>query len=216
MALLCPTARVKLTLTEEMLGSMPNNKDIYREFIARKAGSEDAPRIEDEVSRIGLDEAVDKGITVFPRDDDGDPALYDYQLKGFFKDSIGFLRRVKGSKSSKIKAYKKIVDGNLFIAPRLVKLRMPEGAEMGRCVRPLRASTPQGERVALAESETVPAGTVLEFDLIVLNDELLDVVRECFEYGALHGLGQWRNSGKGRFTYEMGGYEAKRVNFAQA
>ena len=26
---------------------------------------------------------------------------------------------------------------------------------------------------------------------------------ECLDYGKLRGLSQWRNSGKGRFTYEV-------------
>lgn len=26
---------------------------------------------------------------------------------------------------------------------------------------------------------------------------------EWLDYGKLRGLGQWRNSGKGRFTYEL-------------
>lgn len=28
------------------------------------------------------------------------------------------------------------------------------------------------------------------------------MVRECLDYGVLRGLGQWRNSGKGRFEWE--------------
>ena len=27
--------------------------------------------------------------------------------------------------------------------------------------------------------------------------------REWLDYGALRGIGQWRNSGKGRYTYEI-------------
>jgi hypothetical protein len=27
-------------------------------------------------------------------------------------------------------------------------------------------------------------------------------VRECLDYGTKRGLGQWRNSGKGRYTWE--------------
>lgn len=30
----------------------------------------------------------------------------------------------------------------------------------------------------------------------------MDAVREWLDYGMLRGLGQWRNSGKGRFTWE--------------
>lgn len=73
---------------------------------------------------------------------------------------------------------------------------------MGECQRPLRASTAQGERVALAHSETIPAGAVVEFTVQMLVDGHEKVVREWLDYGALRGLGQWRNSGKGRFKWE--------------
>jgi hypothetical protein len=74
---------------------------------------------------------------------------------------------------------------------------------VGRCERPLRAQTAQGERVALASSETVPAGCTLEFTVIALREDLLDYVEEWLDYGGLRGFGQWRNSGKGCFTWEL-------------
>ena len=79
-------------------------------------------------------------------------------------------------------------------------LELPEGETIGECQRPLRASTAQGERIALAHSETVPAGTTQEFDVAILKDDLVPVVLEWFAYGEFHGTGQWRNSGKGRFV----------------
>jgi len=29
------------------------------------------------------------------------------------------------------------------------------------------------------------------------------MVMECLEYGKLKGIGQWRNSGKGKFIFEL-------------
>ena len=109
------------------------------------------------------------------------------------------LRKVKGTKSSKIKAYKKEIDGLIFIKERYIPYEF-EG-EVGTCQRPLRAQTMQGERVSLANSETVPAGTTIEFTVQCMADHM-DAVREWLDYGALRGFGQWRNSGKGRFTWE--------------
>lgn len=74
--------------------------------------------------------------------------------------------------------------------------------EIGTCQRPLRAATAQGERVTLAESESIPAGATLRFDVITFNDEQADLVREWLNYGVFNGLGQWRNSGKGAFVWE--------------
>lgn len=87
-------------------------------------------------------------------------------------------------------------------ATTCIPFKLPDGAECGRCERPLRASSASGERVALAASETVPAGTVLEFSILVMNPKDAETVREWLDYGRLRGLFQWRNSGKGRFEWE--------------
>ena len=78
------------------------------------------------------------------------------------------LRRGKGTRSSKIRAYKKNIDGLVFIRPRKVFYRLQDGAEIGMIERPLRASTAQGERVALARSDSLPAGTEMEFEIHVI------------------------------------------------
>ena len=91
----------------------------------------------------------------------------------------------------------------MFVEPRKIPMQLPDGAGLGELQRPLRASTAQGERVALACSETAPAGTVQEFDVVLLKEDLEPYVLEWLDYGAYHGIGQWRNSGAGRFTYEI-------------
>lgn len=189
--------KVKLTFTEPVLGTSPANEDVYRDFIGSKAP--DASTVEDEVSALGAEAVVEKGMTVFPRLDDGTPFLYDYQIKGFFKDTCGGLRKVKGSKSSGIKAYKKEIDKLIFPEPRQIPLLF-EG-RVGECQRPLRAQTAQGERVSLAISEEIPAGAVCEFSVVCLSDDHEAAVREWLDYGRLSGIGQWRNSGRGRFTW---------------
>ncbi|MBP3649124.1 MAG: hypothetical protein J6K73_05020 [Clostridia bacterium] len=189
---------VKVTTTESMLGSAPNNKELMESYIASKAP--DAMSMAEEIEAVGAEEVLEKAMTVFPRHE-GKPILYDYQIKGFFKDSCGALRKVKEKKSSKIKAYKKEIDGLIFVSPRHIEIRF-EG-EMGNCQRPLRASTPLGERIALANSEEIPAGAILEFDVTCLMDEHVELVKEWLDYGQLRGLGQWRNSGKGRFVCEV-------------
>ena len=134
--------------------------------------------------------------------DDGAPMLWDYQVKGFFKDACGSLRAVPKTESGKLKAYKKTIDGQIFVDERRIPLVLPEGGEIGIVERPLRAQTMQGERVALAKSESVPAGTTFAITVTMLNPDLEDVVREWLDYGALRGIGQWRNSGMGRFKWE--------------
>lgn len=192
------TLKVKLTFVEPILGTSPANEDIYREFIASKA--EDAATIEDEVAALGAEAVAEKGMTVFPRMEDGTPFLYDYQIKGFFKDTCGGLRKVKGSVSAGIKAYKKEIDMLIFPEPRCIPF--DSYGEIGVCQRPLRAQTAQGERVSLAMSEEIPAGASVTFDIVCLTDDHVKAVREWLGYGRFSGIGQWRNSGKGRFTWE--------------
>lgn len=69
------------------------------------------------------------------------------------------------------------------------------------CQRPLRAQTAQGERIALANSEELPAGTWCDFQITTLIEDaqMQKCIVEWFQYGFLRGIGQWRNSGKGRF-----------------
>ena len=192
------TIKVKLTFTEGVLGTSPANPDVYRDYIGSKAP--DAATVEDEVEALGADAVAEKSMTVFPRNADGVPFMYDYQIKGFFKDTCGGLRKVKGSESSKIKAFKKEIDRLIFPTPREIPFENVNA--ITECQRPLRAQTPQGERVSLAMSEEIAAGAILTFEIVILSDEHEAVVREWLDYGRLSGIGQWRNSGKGRFAWE--------------
>lgn len=190
--------KTRLTFTEALLGTWPNNPDVARDFIASKAP--DAGTIEDEIAATSVSEVIEKGMTVFPKLEDGTPFLYDYQIKGFFKDSCGMLARVKTSESSKLKAYKKIIDGLIFVEPRKIPITM--SGEIRSCQRPLRAQTAQGERVSLANSEEIPAGSSVELTVVTLDPAHEKALREWLGYGVLRGIGQWRNSGKGRFLWE--------------
>lgn len=191
--------KIRITFMEELLGTASANPDIHREYIASKAP--DAESLEEEVEAIGVDAALEKSMTVFPRNEGGQPILFDYQVKGFFKDSTAALRKVPGSKASKVKAYKKEIDGLLFVFPRMIPLDMP--SPLSTCSRPLRAQTAQGERVALSTSEAAPAGTTVKLTVMALTKDMFELAKECLDYGTLRGIGQWRNSGKGRFTYEV-------------
>ena len=199
----------ELTTIEPMLGTSPSNETIYRDFIGSKAP--DAATVEDEVAALGADAVADKGMTVFPCNDEGKPFLWDYQIKGAFKDACQMLARVGGkdpetgkkiktaNESSKLTAYKKIIDGLIFVFPRRIPIDFD--GEIGVCERPLRAQTAQGERVALASSEQIPEGAKLRIEVVCMNDDHVAAVREWLDYGFLRGLGQWRNSGMGRFVW---------------
>ena len=194
------TLKIKVTFDEEVLGTSSSNPDIHSEYIASKGPN--ALTLEEEVEAIGLDEVFEKNMTVFPRDKEtGTPIVWDYQWKGFLKDAFGSLKKIKGTECSNLKAYKKEIDGLIFVFPR--KIPFVLSGEMGICQRPLRAQTAQGERVALASSESVQEGSSMEFEIKCLVDSDVPAVIEALNYGELRGFGQWRNSGKGRFHYEI-------------
>lgn len=192
------TLKVRLTFLEDVLGTASSDPEIHATYIGSNAP--DAASLKEEIEALGVDDVVEKGITVFPVDSEGNPIFWDYQIKGFFKDACGMLARVKTTTSSKIRAYKKVIDGLIFVEPRQIPINV--NGEIGNCQRPLRASTPQGERVALAHSQSIPAGSSIEFEIVLLDKAHEVQVREWLDYGRLRGLGQWRNSGKGRFIWE--------------
>jgi len=198
--------KVRITFTEGLLGTASANPEVHEEFIAMK--SADAAKVKEEIESLPAEDLIEKAITVFPRTEDGTPMLWDYQVKGFFKETLGILLdfALPDVKIGKAKlsrwTFKKIVDNAVMISPRRIPLRLPEGGAITHCTRPLRADTMKGERVALATSEEAPAGTMIEFELRTLDKKLDEYMIECLDYGKNKGMGQWRNSGRGRFVWE--------------
>lgn len=198
--------KIKIKLNEEMLGMSSANPQVHEEFIASKSG--DADKIKEELEALPAEDLMEKAVTVFPRDEDGCPILWDYQFKGFLKESIHALLELAILKSCKIGEAKlsrwtsaRVFDNGVFVYPRKIRLNPPEGTEIYTKTRPLRAKTMKGDRVALASSECLAAGTTLECEIKVLNKSLEPLIVECLNYGAFKGLGQWRNSGAGRFEW---------------
>ena len=81
--------KVELTLVEAVLGTANADPKVHAEFIASK--SADADKVKEELESLPAEDLVEKAITVFHRDDDDTPFLFDYQVKGFFKETLGIL-----------------------------------------------------------------------------------------------------------------------------
>ncbi len=190
---------ITLEFTEPLLGTVPKNKEVYSRYIASRAALNDEELAEELSTVENIEEKGWSGFHMLS----GDPILYDYVIKGFFKDACGMLRRVPGTESKKLTAYRKIIDGLVFAKPRRIPLLLAEGAGLGVLERPLRGRTAQGERVALVRSDTAPIGTRLTFSLTVLAGVDRATLVEWLDYGGVRGLGQWRNAGYGTFTYEI-------------
>lgn len=193
------TYKIKLIFTEPLLGTVPKDPEVYATHIMAKVALTDE-QVAEELESV--EHTEEKGWTGFHKDGDGAPFIYDYVIKGFFKDACSMLRRNKEFRSSKLTAHKKVVDGLVFIYPRQIKLDL-NGQDLGMLERPLRAQTAQGERVALARSDVAPPGSTIEFEIKILGSVSLVLLEEWLDYGAMRGLGQWRNAGYGRFDYTL-------------
>jgi hypothetical protein len=192
--------RVKLILLSELLGTVGKDKEVYSSYIAGKKADLTPNELNEELE--SLPDLENSGWTGFHTLPDGCPIIYDYVIKGFFKDACGMLRRDTSSLSAREKAYKKLIDGLIFVEPRQIRLNF-NGGQLGQLERPLRAETAQGPRVALARSDTAPIGTELEFVVSTIGKISQELIEEWLDYGQLRGLGQWRNGGWGRFSYEI-------------
>jgi hypothetical protein len=185
---------VEIEFTEPILGTVPKDKEIFKTYVQSKGeknGDEEETHQED---------AEIQGWTGFHMID-GSPILYDYMVKGFFKDACSMLRRDGSTASSRLTAFKKCIDGMMFVYPRQIPIEL--SGEMGVLERPIRASTPKGDRVALTRSDTCPAGSKLSITIKAMGPVTKKLIKEWLDYGEMRGLGQWRNASYGRFTFEL-------------
>lgn len=193
------TIKVSAEFIEECLGTNASNPDVHREYIAGLAP--DAPSTAEEVAAVGAEAVERAGMTVFPKDEQGRVMMWDYMVKGMLKHAASALREVPNNPWAAIKNYKKHLTDLVFVKPRKIIFNAP--VTVGNCQRPLIGQTPQGPRIALANSETIPAGTTFDFEILMLDERFEEKIKLLLDYGELMGLGQWRNSGKGRFKYRI-------------
>lgn len=197
-----------ITFEEPILGTAPTNQQVYTDFIVQKAIDAGVNGIEDEWDTAPVKEDIDRmtgqGMTAFHRDEKGRNILLNYHIRGFFKEACSHRRRSSDTLSSKVTAHKKKIDGQVFVWPRRIPIKLSGPTAI--LERPLRADTPQGPRVALTSSAMIPAGSSLEFEIEVLSDKEVPekLLREWLDYGRYIGLGQWRSSAiYGTFTYTL-------------
>jgi len=193
----------RLTFTERILGTCPG-PELYEKYIVAKAPNPEDEQIREELETVPEEENGGTMVTRFHRDTEG-IYLIDYQVKGFLKESANLLKdrlpNAKNSKTPGIKNLRSKLDNYLFVFPRYIWLAE---APDGEFVRPLRAQTAQGPRVALAYSEYVEPGRsiVVRLDLFPGTEIGWEAVEQILDYGRYKGIGQFRNGSYGRFTWE--------------
>lgn len=248
--------KVRVTFITPLLGTSPNNKETYSEYIAKLATKESR---EEEVERLSAEVVDDKGMTVFLRNpQNGLPVMKDYTWQGYLKARGSAIAKIPNSLLDGQAAYLKEVNDLIYVQPRFADIHIPEGAEikstyiygvdengnpldvngmplrgedqanvvlkkpeeltpeeiqlilegvtqhnLDTLQRPLRANGAQGERVALSKSETIPVGSYVDLTFRTERQEGLNIIKACLNYGFMHGTGQWRNAGYGRFVYDI-------------
>ena len=198
---------VELTFTEPLLGTLAGDPNVATEFILSK--HPDGIPQQDEVE--SLEEMKEKSSTLFSRNPEGRPLLWDYQVKGFLKSACLAMITAGTMTQDELKKvgltkymHKRTIDLIIFVSPRRLLLDLPDGIDHNNLdflERPLRGETMRGERIALARSESCSAGTKLRCAITSMNPKLNEYINRWLDYGVLSGLGQWRNSGMGRFTW---------------
>lgn len=197
--------RYKLTGITPLLGSQPASRALRTEFIASKAPS--PADVEEEDNMLG--DIEERGLTVFLRDDNNDSLIMlDYMLRGYIKGALEGLVEQTGIKQPRSK-----VDRYVFTGPRRIPI-LRDGEEIidedDQLERPLRAETMRGPRVSLAASEMIDLPWSVELVVTLLPNPASkssapvtwEAIETALDYGQYQGLGQWRNGGYGRFTWE--------------
>lgn len=202
---------VTLTLTQPMLATKPN-KQVYMKWLIEKQTKEmkKEERSEDdiaaEVERIkkDLDHTVDDEsgesakFTTFSKDETG-VYIESYMIRGYLKNAGQTLKQYGAQKQ-----LKSLLNKYCFVGPDKIYVAPPD-TKHEKVERPLRAQTPMGERVSIAVSDQLPAGTEIKFRVKCLQGYVKrGLLETLFDYGEFQGLGQWRNSGiYGTFTYTL-------------
>lgn len=205
MALQMENRTYRLTGITPLLGSQPASRTLRTEFIGSKAPS---PAMADEEDEM-LGNIDEKGLTVFLRDDnDNSLIMLDYMMRGYLKGALEGLVA-----QTEIKQPRSKIDRYVFTGPRRIQI-MRDGEpiidEDDQLERPLRAETMRGPRVSLAASEMIDMPWSVEFVVTLLPNPASkssaqvtwDAIETALDYGQFQGLGQWRNGGYGRFTWE--------------
>lgn len=200
MSLVRVSYSLTVEFTEPLLGTVPKDRELYENYIIERARKEGV-EVNDQEEIETVEDLAQRGWTGFHKDDTG-LFLYDYQIRGFFKESGQATKHIHSVKNVSTK-----VDRWLFVRPRriyLVRQAKPIKEPESVLERPIRAMTIRGPRTSLVRSDCVNPGARLICTLDILSEELSEkFLRTCLEYGAMSGMGQWRTGGYGRFTYEL-------------
>lgn len=194
---------------EPVLGSNPGSNQVATDYVSKLAP--DAKSRKEEVELYGEEDVEDTLTTKFYQEEiNGHKHYYllTYQVEGFLKAAAEALKRAG---LTNIVAFKKTLNQTVFVSgkdsvspiERKIEIHRPAKTGIRTNQRSLKASTPKGDRTALASSEEIAKGATFEIWVFILDKRVANFVLSLMEYGELSGIGQWRNAGYGRFRTEI-------------
>jgi hypothetical protein len=197
----------RCTFINELLATLPGDPELAESYVLSKHPS-DLPQ-EDEREALSAEEELERVTTVFSKTENGNSHLWDYQVKGLFKEACCAMIDSEMFTKDELKnlkltqwTYKRSIDLMVFTKPRIIPLYLPKNAEITVRSRTLRKESMKGGQTAIVRSESAPPGTYIEFAVLCMNNKHEKFIEQWLTYGELHGFGQWRNASHGAFTFE--------------
>lgn len=193
---------VELTIVGKFAASIPKSREeIGSMLINRMPGKKpkDAIPVEELTDQIAteVDAEPEPGWATFKKNDRG---LY-YEgrcIRGHIKDCATQVAAMFPN----VKAFKAKVANKVYVVNDYIPLNKnePDGYEQ----RFIQVMTRQGPRSTYKFIDYLQDVTLL-FTLRVLNDDVIteDMLKAIFTYGSVHGLGQERSQGWGRYVYKI-------------
>ena len=197
---------VELNMTGRFAASLPRTKEEIQKMLENRMPlhpPEDFIPIEElvdvvaeKVAETPEEKEFKYGWATFPSNNEG---LY-YEgrcIRGHIKDCAYQIKDVLD-----IKALKPKVANKVYVMTDIIPLGAtePTGTEQ----RFVQVMTRMGPRSTIKFIDYLEKPT-LKFQLNVLNDGIIttEILQAIFEYGSVHGLGQERSQGWGRYTFTI-------------
>ena len=199
--------RVELTMEDKFAASIPKTKEEIGKMLEHRMPTrkpegavpieELTEKVSEEVGTEGESTEPEVGWATFKNNDKG---LY-YEgrcIRGHIKDCATQVKDLFPD----TKAFKAKVANKVYVVNDVIPIGKdkPDGFEQ----RFIQVMTRQGPRSTYKYIDYVE-GVKLEFTLRVLNDGVIteDMLQAIFDYGSVHGLGQERSQGWGRYSYKI-------------
>lgn len=214
---------VKIRFTTRLMAGVPADPNTLAAFLEVKGRPDlleevkaELPQGDDENGGPAEPEPVQKNV--FKRDEQGRLIMEGYTWRAHLKDS-GHVLAGMMKKTHALAAFRGKLADRLYVGTEHILIQhvadpttqlddpadwSPLTEPSGEETRGIRVQTPRGPRSAIKCAEFVQDAR-MQFTLLVLGDGVITegLLRECFEYGAIHGYGSDRSLQRGQYAFEI-------------